>query len=308
MICRSHVALCAGLLAALWAGNAIGQTKAQTPGDQNTKQVAEVRAAAQELLSAKQRGDWQKAAELWTPDGLYIDSSGQSFTASELLKRQSTAESDQGRPLVVGTEESVRFVTPEVAIVDGSQPLGVSSDGAVESLRFTAVWVRRDGRWLLDSLREAVATSPAPHDQLEALAWLVGEWTSSTSNTDIILSTHWNASGAYLLRDFLVRSAEGDLVSGTQRIGWDPAARAIESWTFDSAGGTAEARWEQADSKWITKGQETLPDGAVVDTTTTYVPEGADRIEVTIERVKGEAKLPTLKLDFRRARAETDDR
>ena len=168
------------------------------------------------------------------------------------------------------------------------------------------MWVRRDGRWLLDSLRESLVSSPAPHDQLEALAWLAGEWTSSSSDADIIVSTHWSASGAYLLRDFLVRSADGELISGTQRIGWDPAARAIKSWTFDSAGSSAEARWERVGSKWTAQGEETLPDGSVLNTATTYAPAGPDQIRVTIERVKGELELPKLNLDFRRARE--DDR
>jgi len=304
---RSQIARCAGLLAALWASSALAwQAKPQNAGAQAKQPDAEVRAAAQELLAAKQRGDWKKVAELWTPEGLYLDSSGQSFKVSDLLKQQTSGESGKVQPTFVGKDDAVRLVTPEVAIVDGSQPLGVSDDGSVESIRFTAVWVRRSGRWLLDSLRESLVTSPAPHDQLEALAWLVGEWASSTSEAGIIVSTHWNASGAYLLRDFLVRSAEGELISGTQRIGWNPAARAIESWTFDSAGSSAEARWELVDSQWIAKGEETLPDGSTLNTTTTYAPAGSDQIRVTIKRVKGELELPTLNLDFRRARA--DDR
>ena len=40
-------------------------------------------------------------------------------------------------------------------------------------------------------------------------------------------------------------------ISGIQVIGWDPIAKAIRSWTFDSNGGFAEGKWEHRGDRWF---------------------------------------------------------
>ena len=49
--------------------------------------------------------------------------------------------------------------------------------------------------------------------------------------------------------------------SGMQIIGWDPAAKTIRSWTFDSNGTFAEATWEQKGDRWFLRNRGVLPDG-----------------------------------------------
>lgn len=298
MIRRIHSTLLAALIAMACAAAARAEDTADSP--EQRERAGEVRTAAEKLLSAKARGDWRQVAELWTPEGSYVDAAGRKFKARDLANRQGAA-TPNAKATELHFHDEIRFVTPEVAIVEGLQPTEVLPDGAVESVRFLAVWVKRDGQWLLDTLREAAVTSPAPHERLETLAWLLGEWTASTKEADVLLSTHWSASGAYLIRDFLVRSANGALTSGTQRIGWDAAAGEIKSWTFDSAGAVSEATWRQDGRQWIAAGEETLPDGARVLTKTTYAPQSDDRIRATIERTQGETALPKLQLEFRRA-------
>ncbi|MFO0897734.1 MAG: nuclear transport factor 2 family protein [Pirellulales bacterium] len=298
MIRRIHSLLLAGLIATVCAAPARAEDAAASP--EQRERASQVRTAAEKLLNAKQRGDWRQVAELWTPEGSYVDAAGRKFKARELANRQGPA-APGGKTTDLHVHDEIRFVTPDVAILEGLQPTEVQPDGAVQSVRFLAIWVERDGKWLLDTLREAAVTSPAPHERLEPLAWLLGEWTASTKEADVLLSTHWSASGAYMLRDFLVRSADGALTSGTQRIGWDAAAGEIKSWTFDSAGVVSQATWRQDGKQWIAAGEETLPDGARVQTKTTYAPQSDDRIRATIERTEGEAPLPKLQLEFRRA-------
>src|SRR5260370_14929118 len=40
---------------------------------------------------------------------------------------------------------------------------------------------------------------------------------------------------------------------GTQWIGWDPIAKGIRSWTFETGGGFGEATWTQDGDKWLLK-------------------------------------------------------
>jgi hypothetical protein len=48
-----------------------------------------------------------------------------------------------------------------------------------------------------------------------------------------------------------------------QVIGWDPAAKKIRSWTFDSNGTFAEGTWELRGGKWFISNKGVLPDGRV---------------------------------------------
>ncbi|MCH7790096.1 MAG: hypothetical protein IH940_11750 [Acidobacteria bacterium] len=50
-------------------------------------------------------------------------------------------------------------------------------------------------------------------------------------------------------------------MSGTQVIGWDPAANTIRSWVFDSDGGITEGVWTRRDDGWSIRAVGVLPDG-----------------------------------------------
>ena len=50
-------------------------------------------------------------------------------------------------------------------------------------------------------------------------------------------------------------------MAGMQIIGWDPAAKQIRSWVFDSDGGFAEGRWTKKDNRWSITTTGTTPDG-----------------------------------------------
>jgi hypothetical protein len=50
-------------------------------------------------------------------------------------------------------------------------------------------------------------------------------------------------------------------MAGMQIIGWDPAAKQIRSWTFDSDGGFAAATWTHKGNRWFVHKTGTLADG-----------------------------------------------
>jgi hypothetical protein len=50
-------------------------------------------------------------------------------------------------------------------------------------------------------------------------------------------------------------------MSGMQIVGWDPAAKQIRSWVFDSDGGFSEGKWTHKDNRWLIQQVGTLPDG-----------------------------------------------
>ena len=59
-------------------------------------------------------------------------------------------------------------------------------------------------------------------------------------HVDIETDCNWTKNRTFMTRTFTV-SVDGDSqVSGMQIVGWDPAAKAIRSWTFDSDGEAAQ--------------------------------------------------------------------
>ena len=108
---------------------------------------------------------------------------------------------------------------------------------------------------MTDKAKEVV---PSHYEQLKALEWMVGQWTSDADNAEVELDCNWTKNQNFLTRAFKI-SIDGDTSSsGMQIIGWDPAAKAIRSWTFDSNGTFAEATWEQNGGRWFIRNRGTL--------------------------------------------------
>ena len=84
-------------------------------------------------------------------------------------------------------------------------------------------------------------------------------------------------------------------MSGMQIIGWDPAAKQIRSWVFDSDGGFAEGRWTNKDSRWYVTMAGTLPDGRKASSTNvlTYVDDDQFKWQ-SVNRTAGGSLLPNV--------------
>jgi hypothetical protein len=182
--------------------------------------------------------------------------------------------------------ESVRLVGP-VAIDEGTRTIS-SADGSLKShFRYIGIWAKGDKGWQLASLRDFV-DDPAPtaNDNLQPLAWLVGDWINEGADGKVSITYRWSDDKNFLLGDFQVNSAEGAPRHSTQRIGWDPSTGSIRSWLFDSDGGFAEGAWTLTDEGIVIKSSSVNADGttatATLDITSQdkdhFTIEGTDRI------------------------------
>jgi uncharacterized protein (TIGR02246 family) len=279
--------------------------RAETPVNSDSDLQA-IRAAAGAYIHALELGDEATLRQMWTADGDYIDSTGRLSKARDVFGEGYSAPPAD---IVVGSaaarQSSLRLVSPDVAIEDGVSGLGVSEDGSVVQLRYSAVWVKRNGRWLLDSLRESTAAAPPCKERLQELEWLLGEWVGTTPDAQIVSSTRWNSRGSCLLREFLIRGNDGQTVGGSERISWDPDTGEIRSWTSDSQGCRGEGRWRRDGDHWVVETSEVLADGTKASTTATYLSQGNDRYlwQVTSAKV-GDVELPTQQVEFQRAKTE----
>ncbi len=274
--------------------------QAQTAERQQDEQA--IRRVAQEYLAALARGDAKAMGELWTADGDVVDAAGHSYPARSVIGPEAS-ESDAERPVVKLTGSKIRFLTPDVALEDGTSEVSHPSTQGVAPLvgRFTVIWVKQDGNWRLASLRESRTDPPATAAQLAELDWMTGEWTGENGDTTLEVSTRWNETHTYLLRDLKVLREGHVVFSGTQRIGWDPVSRTIKSWVFDTDGGHGEGVWTKAGDRWIVHGSAVLANGRRTNSINEYSPDGKDAMRWTSSREQNDGQ-PNASIDIKLVR------
>lgn len=262
-----------------------------------------VRAASKDFQRAARHGDGNALQKMWTPDGEYVDANGRVLKSGDLIGRLAATPRVDSDPIAESVSETtVRFVTPDVAIESGKLDCLHAPEGGLLDRRFTALWVKRDRKWLLDSLYESMAGELPFNEHLKPLEFLLGEWVGTTDNAAILVSSHWGGEGNYILREFAFARDGGETVLGTQRIGWDPVGGRIKSWTFDSQGGTGEEVWRRDGQRWLVDTVDVSPDGKQGKTSTVYVPGGEHSYtwEAANAEVAG-VKLKPLRVEFHRA-------
>ena len=215
----------------------------------------------------------------WSPEGVYISRlSGSRVTGREALVAEFTAlfEEVKDMRLEVATE-SIDFVSPNVAIEQGSATVVRPKESPTMST-YSVVYVRRDGKWLIDRVSEKEVVEPPSHyEQLKCLEWMIGSWVDQDGEGTVATECHWARNNNFIIRSFNI-SIDGALdMAGMQVIGWDPARKQIRSWVFDSDGGFNEGVWQQQKQNWIVRCKATLPDGRVANSDSIMKPLDEDR-------------------------------
>jgi uncharacterized protein (TIGR02246 family) len=233
--------LLAGALFAWSVAAAIGAEESPQAADE-----AAIRKAAASYAETFNKGDAKALADHWSPDAVYTyRTTGEEVVGRAAISEQFTAlfKEQPGLKLEV-TVASVQFVSPNVAIEQGTAKT-LAPNTEPEETEYSAVNVKRDGKWLLDRVTDKSKEEIQTHyEQLKPLEWMLGNWTDESENAVVELDCNWTKNKNFLTRAFKI-SVEGQIdFSGMQVIGWDPAAKTIRSWTFDSNGTFAEATWE----------------------------------------------------------------
>jgi uncharacterized protein (TIGR02246 family) len=266
------VAWAAGLVQAVAGADAKPSDKKASDRTAGDKEQASLQAGLQAYVAAYNRGDAKAVADFWSDEGEWISPSGERMKGREAIRKglEKLFGANRGVHLDV-SDVKIRLVTPEVAVEEATA-IVTGPDRAPDTANYIAIHVKRNGRWRLDSVRETeTPTAAHVNEHLKALEWMVGEWVDQSEDSTVESSVRWTKNGHFLACSFRVSAPGQEDLEGTQVIGWDPSAKQIRSWIFDSDGGIGEGRWTRRGNHWNVSTTMTLPDGRKASSTNVYI-------------------------------------
>ena len=218
-------------------------------------------------IEAYNKHDAKALAAMWSPEAVYVDpETGEEAIGREEIEREFnvTFEGLPDAELEMDVV-SIKFLSPNVAIESGTARV-VRPDDDPDVSTYSALFVKRDGQWLLDRVKEEEPPAPPPsnYEHLKDLEWMVGSWIDDDEEEDAMIQTdcNWTKNQNFLIRSFAIVVGDQVDMAGLQIIGWDPVAKQIRSWVFDSDGGFAEGKWTRKGDRWLIQQAGTLPDGS----------------------------------------------
>jgi uncharacterized protein (TIGR02246 family) len=223
-----------------------------------------IRTAVESYVAAFNRGDAKALAGLWSPEAVYTNPvSGEQVIGRDAIEKQFSAIFvDSKDPKLEAQTAAIQFVSPNVAVEQGTAKV-TRSDNTAEESEYTAVYVRRDGQWLLDRVTEEdVPVVTSNYEHLKELDWMIGTWLDQDEQNRIETTCQWTRNKNFMTRSFVLSVRDRIELAGMQIVGWDPIAKQIRSWVFDSDGGFGEGVWRKQEKSWYIQSTGTSPDGS----------------------------------------------
>ena len=268
-----NIAIVASLTAAL-ASAVFAQAPTDTPPEK-----AAVLANDRAYEAAYPKADVKALADFFAEDAEYTADDGREFSGRGAIEEALRAGllANKGSKIAIAVD-TVKVLAPEVVLEKGTTTM-TPKDGATSGALYTAIHVKKDGKWKISQLVETPLPVATPGERLAELAWLIGEWqeTDKTNDLDVRSQFLWARGGNFLTRNVTVKRAGNTTLEGWQIIGWDPLEERIRSWTFDGEGGFAEGRWTREGERWLLRETGVAPDGSRTSADNTFTKLSADR-------------------------------
>jgi uncharacterized protein (TIGR02246 family) len=247
--------------------------------------------------AAYNKGDSAALAALFSEDAEWIDADGTATSGraaiAALLK--GLFASSQGRSLAVSLE-SARRIAPDVLSLRAAATI-TDADGSTATANYTAVQVKKDGKWEIFQFTEVDSDdAPATPSLLGTLDSLTGSWKAEGDGPANQSTLEWSASGKFITRTFSIAGTDdSEAREGTEIIGWDAEQGHIRSWVFESDGSFSERTWTPDGNRWLILSRTVLPDGTAGSEEITLTIADKDKLTWTAtNRSIGDQTLPNL--------------
>jgi len=239
---------------------------AQAQSSQAANEKA-IRAAAEEFVTAFNKGDAKGIGALWTTDCEYVDETGRVFRGRDTIEKEYAAFFAANPGLKMETSiSSVKVVGGQSAIEDGTALVKNAGGDVVSRASYTAIHLKEGNKWLMASVRERSAPL-SPRPKFEDLEWLIGDWIAAKDSRTLDLSFKWIADKKFIELLYSVRDQDTPIRSGIQIIGLDPLSGDVISWSFDSTGGYGRGQWRLLKKGIVIESGGVMPHGALTTST-----------------------------------------
>ena len=278
-----------GFLVTTWTITAAAQAASSHADDEKA-----IRLAVDSFAKAYNAGDAKTLASLFMADGEIVDEAGVSSQGQTAIERTFASIFKRNpKSQIKITIKSIRFVGPATAMEDGTTTVTHAS-GSEQQNRYTVVHVKQDGHWRMASARDLPDDATA-ENELKQLGWLIGQWVDESPAAMTITSYRWADNRQTILCDFQIQVGGRPAMTGTHRISWDPVAKKLHSWIFDSEGGFVEGLWTRNGNQWLLKMTGTTRDGKPASSTNVITRTAKDRMTwQSRDRVIGDEVRPNI--------------
>ncbi len=239
-----------------------------------------IKAILDAFVKAFNAGNAEAAAATYTETAVVVDEEGERIEGRAAIHDRYTASfADNPGSTIAIQVDSLRFLGPETALEEGRATITPAAGaGPPEITRFITVYVKQGGEWRQATVRDEIAHDLTPHDRLKELEWLVGDWVNESQDAVVSTTCAWATNGNFLDREFTMKTEGRPVLSGTQRIGWDPLKRQFKMWIFDSEGGHGEGYFTRTGNQWVIKVEGVRQDGQPASATDIITRLGKDRM------------------------------
>jgi uncharacterized protein (TIGR02246 family) len=221
-----------------------------------------IRHVVDAFTKAYDAGDSKTIAALFTPEAEIVSQDGTIEQGRDAIESAFADEFKQYPKARIKVDiQSIRFVSPTLAIEEGTSVVTHDFGGPSEHTRYEVVHTKQSGAWQMASARDLPDEAATAEEQLDQLKWLIGDWVDEDPDDLVQTSYRWSVNHHFILCDFTVDLSGQPAMTGTQRIGWDPLSKTIRSWAFDSEGGFTEGIWSHEGNQWIIKTTGVTNDG-----------------------------------------------
>jgi uncharacterized protein (TIGR02246 family) len=235
---------------------------AQTPDE------AAIRHVVDAFTKDYDAGDSKAIGALFVPDAEIVSEDGTTQQGRDAIEAEFADVFKQHPKAKIQVDvKSIRFVSPTLAIEEGTSIVTHDPEEASEHTRYEVVHVKQAGTWQMASARDLPDEEASAQEELLQLRWLIGDWVDEDPDSLVRTSYRWTENHHFIRCDFTVNLSGQLAMSGTQRIGWDPLAKTIRSWSFDSEGGFTEGIWSREGNQWIIKTTGVTSDGKSASST-----------------------------------------
>jgi uncharacterized protein (TIGR02246 family) len=258
--------------------------------------VKAIQVADEAFAKAYNAGDAKAVAALFVADGEIVSEEGDSTQGREGIEQVFAGIfKEHPETRIELASGPIRFVGPDTAVEDGVATVTYEPAGPAERSPYSVVYLRQDGKWLTASARDLPDDTPTPEEQLKQLQWLIGDWVDESPEGLVMTSYRWTDNQYYILSEFKYQRAGQPEMTGTQRIGWDPLAKTIRSWVFDSEGGFGEGTWTREGDQWIVKRTGVTREGKMASATNIMTRISDDRMTwQSRDRIVGGETMPDI--------------